>query len=209
MLFLYNPFFTFLIYFLIILLTSQFVDSYHRVTMKKDTNTKNLIKWLWSSSKGARKQAVVNTLIGILDVACQLLWVLACKHAIDIATGMEQGSLVVTGIVIGLLMLIEITSRGVSRWIHAVIGNKVRNKMRLKIFARLLRGEWMGLQKHHTGDLTNRLEGDVNSITALITEIIPATFVVMIQLVASFFLLFHMLLLLLYLLLQYVLVRQL
>ncbi|MBR5812908.1 MAG: ABC transporter ATP-binding protein [Bacteroidaceae bacterium] len=160
--------------------------------MKKDTNTKNLIKWLWSSSKGARKQAVVNTLIGILDVACQLLWVLACKHAIDIATGMEQGSLVVTGIVIGLLMLIEITSRGVSRWIHAVIGNKVRNRMRLKIFARLLRGEWMGLQKHHTGDLTNRLEGDVNSITALITEIIPATFVVMIQLVASFFLLFHM-----------------
>ena len=105
---------------------------------------------------------------------------------------MEQGSLVVTGIVIGLLMLIEITSRGVSRWIHAVIGNKVRNRMRLKIFARLLRGEWMGLQKHHTGDLTNRLEGDVNSITALITEIIPATFVVMIQLVASFFLLFHM-----------------
>ena len=160
--------------------------------MKKDTNTKNLIKWLWSSSKGARKQAVINTLIGILDVACQLLWVLACKHAIDIATGMEQGSLVVTGIVIGLLMLIEITSRGVSRWIHAVIGNKVRNRIRLKIFARLLRGEWMGLQKHHTGDLTNRLEGDVNSITALITEIIPATFVVMIQLAASFFLLFHM-----------------
>lgn len=160
--------------------------------MKNDINTKNLIKWLWRNSKGARKQAVANTLIGILDVGCQLLWVLACKHAIDIATGVEEGSLAVTGVIIGALMLIEILSRGVSRWIHAVVGNKVRNRMRLRIFARLLRGEWMGLQKHHTGDLTNRLEGDVNSITALITESIPATLVVMIQLVASFFLLFHM-----------------
>ena len=154
--------------------------------------TISLVKWLWKNSKGARRQAVVNTLIGITDVVCQLLWVLACKHAIDIATGVTDGSILVTGIVIGSLMLLEILSRGTSRWIHSVVGNTVRNRMRLKIFARLLRGEWSGLQKHHTGDLTNRLEGDVNSITSLITETIPATTVVMIQLVASFVMLFFM-----------------
>lgn len=160
--------------------------------MDNKIKTKSLVKWLWKNSEGARKQAVANTLIGILDVVCQLLWVLACKHAIDIATGVEQGSLAITGIVIGSLMLIEILSRGISRWIHAVIGTKVRNGMRLKIFARLLRGDWMGLQKHHTGDLTNRLEGDVNSITSLITEVIPSTLVVIVQLIASFALLFWM-----------------
>lgn len=160
--------------------------------MENKIKTKSLVKWLWKNSEGARKQAVANTLIGTLDVVCQLLWVLACKHAIDIATGVEQGSLAITGIVIGSLMLIEILSRGISRWIHAVIGTKVRNGMRLKIFARLLRGDWMGLQKHHTGDLTNRLEGDVNSITSLITEVIPSTLVVIVQLIASFALLFWM-----------------
>lgn len=160
--------------------------------MDNKIKTKSLVKWLWKNSEGARKQAVANTLIGTLDVVCQLLWVLACKHAIDIATGVEQGSLAITGIVIGSLMLIEILSRGISRWIHAVIGTKVRNGMRLKIFARLLRGDWMGLQKHHTGDLTNRLEGDVNSITSLITEVIPSTLVVIVQLIASFALLFWM-----------------
>ena len=160
--------------------------------MDNKIKTKSLVKWLWKNSEGARKQAVANTLIGTLDVVCQLLWVLACKHAIDIATGVEQGSLAITGIVIGSLMLIEILSRGISRWIHAVIGTKVRNGMRLKIFARLLRGDWMGLQKHHTGDLTNRLEGDVNSITSLITEVVPSTLVVIVQLIASFALLFWM-----------------
>ncbi|MBR3907399.1 MAG: ABC transporter ATP-binding protein [Bacteroidaceae bacterium] len=148
------------------------------------------MKWLWRNSKGARKQAAANTLTGTTDVVCQLLWVLACKNAIDIATGVTEGSLVTTGIIIGSLMLVEILSRGISRWIHAVIGNKVRNRMRLKMFSRLLRADWMRLQKHHTGDLTNRLEGDVNSITALITESVPSTLVVILQLVASFFLLF-------------------
>lgn len=159
---------------------------------KKSINTGSLIKWLWRNSKGARKQAAANTLTGTTDVVCQLLWVLACKNAIDIATGVTEGSLVTTGIIIGSLMLVEILSRGISRWIHAVIGNKVRNRMRLKMFSRLLRADWMRLQKHHTGDLTNRLEGDVNSITALITESVPSTLVVILQLVASFFLLFFL-----------------
>ena len=135
---------------------------------------------------------MINTATGLLDVVCQLLWVLACKHAIDIATGEAQGSLKATGVIIALLMLTEITSRAASRWIHAVVGNKVRNRMRLKMFSRLLKCDWLHLQRHHTGDLINRLEGDVNSITSLITETIPAAIVVVVQLAASFFLLFNM-----------------
>ena len=164
----------------------------HRKVKNRNISNRNLFRWLWRNSKGARKQALLNTAIGLADVLCQLLWVIACKHAIDIATGVAEGSLKTTGIVIGALMLTEIVSRGASRWIHAVIGNKVRNRMRLKIFARLLRCDWLHLQKHHTGDLINRLEGDVGSITSLITETIPATVVVFIQLVASFALLFFM-----------------
>lgn len=158
----------------------------------KNISIKRLVSWLWSNSKGARGQAVANTVIGLVDVACQLMWVLACKHAIDIATGIEEGSLVATGIVIATLMLAEIASRAVSRWIHAVTGNKVRNRMRRDVFARLLRCDWLHLQKHHTGDLINRLEGDVAGITTLMTEVIPATIVTGTQLLASFVLLFTM-----------------
>lgn len=158
----------------------------------KNISIKRLVSWLWSNSKGARGQAVANTVIGLVDVACQLMWVLACKHAIDIATGIEEGSLVATGIVIATLMLAEIASRAVSRWIHAVTGNKVRNRMRRDVFARLLRCDWLHLQKHHTGDLINRLEGDVAGITTLMTEVIPATIVTATQLLASFVLLFTM-----------------
>ena len=151
-----------------------------------------MLLWLWQNSRGARKQAIINTGIGLLDVACQLLWVLACKYAIDIATGIKEGSLLTTGILIGALMLIQIASRAASRWIHAVTGNKVRNRMRRDVFARLLRCDWLHLQRHHTGDLINRLEGDVSSITTLMTETVPAAIVAATQLLASFVLLFTM-----------------
>ena len=159
---------------------------------EKNISIKRLVFWLWQNSRGARKQAIINTGIGLLDVACQLLWVLACKHAIDIATGIKEGPLTTTGILIGALMLVQIASRAVSRWIHAVTGNKVRNRMRRDVFARLLRCDWMHLQRHHTGDLINRLEGDVSGITTLMTETIPAAVVAATQLLASFVLLFTM-----------------
>ena len=154
--------------------------------------TKKLLRWLLQNAKNAKGQAIANIFVGITDVVCQLLWVIACKHAIDIATGVTEGSLLTTEIIIAALMTTEIFSRAISRWIHAVKGNKIRNILRLRIFSRLMRCDWIHLYKRHTGDLVNRLEGDVSNITALITEIIPATIVVFIQLLASFGLLFYM-----------------
>ena len=151
-----------------------------------------LIAWLWRNSRGARRQALLNTAMGLLDVACQLLWVLACKRAIDIATGEAEGSLLLTGVTIGALMLIEILSRSAGRWINALMGVKTSNRTRLHIFSRLMRSEWLYLQKHHTGDLINRLEGDVSNVTLLVTESVPAVIVVLVQLVGSFVLLFSM-----------------
>lgn len=160
--------------------------------MKTKISVKALLLWLWQNSKGARLQSLLNTIAGLVDIVCQLLWVVACKHAIDIATGDADGSLTTTGIIIGLLMLIEIVTRGASRWINNILGVKAGNRMRRDIFSRLLRSEWLYLQKHHTGDLINRLEGDVSNIASLITESAPSVLVLFVQLVASFILLFTM-----------------
>ena len=78
--------------------------------------TKKLLRWLLHNAKNAKWQAIANIVIGLIDVACKLLWVIACKHAIDIATGETVGSLTMTGIFIGALMAIEIIARATSIW---------------------------------------------------------------------------------------------
>ena len=171
----------------------MYIRTIFQETVKENNiPTKKLLRWLLQNTKNTKGQAIANIAIGLIDVTCQLLWVIACKHAIDIATGEAEGSLATTGIAIGALMVIEITMRAMSRWLHAVVGNKIRNRLRLKFFARLMKCDWLHLYKRHTGDLVNRLEGDVSNITTFVTEIIPATIVVSIQLIASFALLFYM-----------------
>lgn len=169
---------------------AEYNDNSYEV--KDKHSIKELLAWLWRTSKGARTQAVVNAVVGIVDVVCQLLWVFACKRAIDIATGEVEGDLLITGVVIAALMLVEISCRSISRWINSIWGVRTCNKMRHGIFSHLLRGEWFGLKKHHTGDLINRLEIDVNDITTLITSTIPQTLVIGIQLIGSFALLFYL-----------------
>lgn len=160
--------------------------------MTKKETIRNLLCWIWKSSAGARRRMLLSTVIGTLDVLCQLLWVLACKHAIDIATGEAEGSIATTGFAIGAIMLTEILLRGSNRWINALQGVKAANRIRLRIFARLMRSEWQYMQKHHSGDLINRLEGDVSNITTLITSTIPSVIVLFLQLLGSFVLLFGM-----------------
>ncbi len=162
------------------------------VGVTKGVSVKTLLFWIWKNSCGARRQMMLSTIIGMTNVACQLLWVLACKYAIDIATGNAIGSIAITGCIIGLIMLAEIVLRGCNRWISSIQGVKAANNIRLRIFSRLMRSEWQYMQKHHSGDLINRLEGDVNNITSLIIGAIPAVVVLIVQLAGSFVLLFEM-----------------
>ena len=51
------------------------------------------VSWLWSHSVGARGAVLVNILLGSLSVGLNLLFIFLCKRLVDIATGVETGSL--------------------------------------------------------------------------------------------------------------------
>ena len=79
-----------------------------------------------------------------------------------------------------------------STWIAAVLGVRTQNQMQQAFFKRLLRGQWSGVEKYHSGDVLNRLFSDVGDIVGLMTEVIPSTLIVVVQFVASFVYLYVM-----------------
>ena len=149
-------------------------------------------RWIWQASKGARGMVAVNTLVGMVDVAVGLAFVWFSKETIDIATGDSEGSLVRSGIVMGVLMLAEIGVRALDSWILNTLAVRNRNRLRHRLFARLMQSEWRGLEQHHSGDVLNRLINDISTVSSLITETASALLITMVQLVASFFFLFSM-----------------
>ena len=55
--------------------------------------TRTILAWLWEAWRGNRLQAVLNALIGVADVVLSLAQVWAVKHAIDVASGADTGSI--------------------------------------------------------------------------------------------------------------------
>ena len=151
-----------------------------------------LLRWIWGASRGVRGRIALCTLIGCVSVACSLVFVLFSKNAIDIATGVREGLLMGYGIGMALLILLEIVLHAVDNWVANRLDVEMRNGFRSRFFGLLLQSEWQGKERYHTGDVLNRIVQDLGSVVSVITNTLPFAVITVIQLVASFVLLYSM-----------------
>lgn len=151
-----------------------------------------ILRWLWSAWRGNRLQAVLNALIGVLMVAVSLAQVWAVKRAIDVAAGSAEGSLLWAVAVMGLLILTDFGLNISSVWVRNILGIRAQNRMQQRMLDRLLRAEWAGRERRHSGDVINRLETDVNNVVTFLTETLPNTLGVLLLFIGAFSYLFSM-----------------
>lgn len=155
-------------------------------------SAREILRWLWRAWRGNRLQAVVNATLGLLDVAVSLSSVWAVKHAIDVASHTTEGSLYWAVALIGLLILCGFAINISAVWVRNILGIKAQNRMQQRMLDRILRSEWRGKEKRHSGDVLNRLEFDVNNVVNFLTETVPNTLSVLALFIGSFCYLFSM-----------------
>lgn len=154
--------------------------------------TRTLVAWLWKHHRKCRTQAIVNVVIGLLQVALGLYGVDLLKRLTDVAAHNHEGNLALMAVLFGLVLLFEMLLNVLKTWVRAVLGVKTQNIMQQSFFARLLHGEWSGVGKMHSGDVLNRLFGDVGDIVSLMTEVVPSAVIIAVQFLASFIYLYVM-----------------
>lgn len=155
-------------------------------------NVKTLLIWLWRAWKGNQLQAVLNASIGLLSVGVSLAQVWAVKRAIDVASHAVEGDIYWAVGLMGCLILADFALNISSIWIRNLLGIKAQNRMQQKMLDRILRSEWQGRERLHSGDVLNRLETDVNTVVNFLTETIPNTLSVLAMFLGAFFYLFSM-----------------
>lgn len=153
---------------------------------------RDLIRWLWRSSRGLRLQALLNALIGILSVTLDFAFIYATKWTIDIATNKAAGSLRVAAYALVAIMVSKIMLGFARKWVSALLGVRSLNILQQRLFSHLLKSEWNGQEDRHSGDTLNRIEQDVRDLTSCITETFPALLEVSYRFVGAFLYLFHM-----------------
>ena len=153
----------------------------------------HIIRYLITQLRGHSLQITLNTTVGILLVLLDLAFVWATKLAIDVATHNTTAvTLHQAFLLIALIMFTRIVLGLSSRWIRAILGVKAQTSMRQHLFNRLLRCKWTELKTYHTGNLTNRIEHDVNDVVNFVTESIPSFITTLAQFIGAFFFLFFM-----------------
>lgn len=153
---------------------------------------RTIARWLWKHHRGCRMQAFINVVAGLLQVALGLYGVELLRGLTDVATGAREGSLVWSAVLLGGVMVTELLLNILVTWVRAVLGVRSQNRLQQYFFSRLLHGRWEGIERFHSGDVLNRLFGDVNDIVGLMTEVLPSTVIILVQFVASFVYLYLM-----------------
>ena len=153
---------------------------------------RQLLRWLWRVLRGNRRQVVLNASLGLMGVACSLLMVWAMQRAIDTAAGVRPGSIYWRVALMGLIIACEFALNISKVWIKNILGVKAQNRMQQQMLDSLLRAEWRGKDRYHSGDIINRLEQDVQTVVSFITETLPTTLSTVTLFVGAFFYLLQM-----------------
>ena len=163
--------------------------------MKRLTNTypaKTIVKWLWQSSSDNRLQAILNTIIGLLQVAVSLASVWAVQCAVDIASHNREGDVVSAVLVMTIFVACSFALNISSVWVRNILGIKAQNRMQRRMLGRVLHSEWQGRESMHSGDVLNRLEQDVNNVVNFVAETLPNAVSVTMLFFGAFIYLFTM-----------------
>lgn len=88
----------------------------------------------------------------------------------------------------GLYVFLGLASVGLEALnsrVSAQAGVKIQNEMQADIFRSVLRSQWTTLQDYHSGDLLNRLTGDVSTVSQSVFSLLPSLVIRLFQFCVS------------------------
>lgn len=112
-------------------------------------------------------------LIGLVGTVMGLGTSVASKYLIDAVVSHNDETIIgIAAMVIGLAVMQIVLNAGTS-WISARVGSRVHKEIRSDFFSRVIRADWEDVNTYHSGDLINRLEGDVTTVSGSVVSFLP------------------------------------
>ena len=147
------------------------------------------VYWLWQNTRGIRLNMMVRTVAGIGRVSLGLLMVWLCKRFIDVTirTGSRDDILTMVATLMAVIM-VGILLRQAYYYLGVKASVTQSTAVRLRIFSHLFRRQMFDQKEMHSGDVTSRLEKDIDVVTDATTSLIPDITITLFQLAGAFLL---------------------
>ena len=133
-------------------------------------------KWLLRYVSKYRLQIVLYIIIGLVSTAMGLGVNVASKYLIDSVVSHNNETIVRSAVLAVAIGVTQIFVGAVISRIATVVGTKISNEIRSNVYEHITFSKWEDIRKYHSGDLLNRIEGDVGAVSGSIVSYIPGVF---------------------------------
>ncbi len=155
------------------------------------------IRWFFNEVRHCRWEYALVLLCQILMVAFALGYVWLSKRLVDVAIlhfkGVqdEKYGLAVYAVAFLAMSMIRPVIVAVKSYYQSKISVSMANRIRLRLFDDLLHLKNEYSRKYHTGDMLNRLQVDVSTVSNTFCSVVPNLFWAVLQFLAAFVYLLH------------------
>lgn len=135
---------------------------------------KQTLLWLYKNLKKQQLPILALILSNAMFSGCGILFALACRSVIDSAAAGEKSALPVQGLELFAVIVSQLLLRILCRNLEVRIQGKLEMAFKTKLFGKILRKDYAHTMQYHSGELMNRLTGDITVTSEGLTTLLPS-----------------------------------
>lgn len=143
------------------------------------------IKWIYHYSLNYKGAIIWYIFLGVFSTGMGLGSGIVSKYIIDAVTGYNHQMIIPAAAAYLGMQVFQILSNACTTRISAKIQIKVTQEIRADIFNKVMSADWEKMSVYHSGDLLNRVNGDVTTVAGSVIGWIPNLITSLIQFIAT------------------------
>lgn len=148
-------------------------------------------KWIFSYSKKYKWAIVYSVVMGLISTTMGLVSSVASKYLLDIITGYKTEYL---GLLVGLMVGSTVFSLVVGNFLgrfNLKLSIRISQDIQADIFDKIMDAEWLAINGYSNGDVLNRFNSDVNTISSNAIGWLPSIILAIYNFIATFLVILH------------------
>ena len=161
--------------------------------MKDGTFSEILDDWKWILSYSVKYKWVIlfYLMLGVFTTSLGLVSSVVSKYLIDIITGYQTDKLVFLIILMVASAVFGMVFNSLISRITTKLNININNDIQADIFDKIIKSDWMEINKYSNGDIINRFNSDVSTVSGNAINWIPTIIISIYRFIATFIVIFH------------------
>ncbi len=134
---------------------------------------KQTFRWLYENSRKQRFPILALILSNAVFSGCGIVFALACRSVIDSAAAGEKRALLLHGLGLFAIIATQLILRILCKTLEARIQGRLEMSFKTKLFGKILHRDYTHIMQYHSGELMNRLTGDIRVTSEGLTTLLP------------------------------------